>query len=94
LVWTLPLLAALVCLAPELIWKQVVLVALVTGFGGSYYTWTDVQAVKAGVWFFDEAQITGWKWRGILPWEEAAFFYLTSTLVAVSYLLLLPSALR
>jgi hypothetical protein len=29
-----------------------------------------------------------------MPWEEAAFFYLTSLLVAQSYLVLLPEALR
>jgi len=51
-------------------------------------------AVRAGTWFFDEKQITGVKLGGILPWEEVAFFFLTSLLVAQSYLLLLPADLR
>jgi hypothetical protein len=32
--------------------------------------------------------VTGYKFGGILPWEEVAFFHLTSLLVAQSYLLL------
>ena len=39
-------------------------------------------------------KITGVKLGGILPWEEIAFFFLTSLLVAQSYLLLLPEDLR
>jgi hypothetical protein len=34
------------------------------------------------------------KLGGVLPWEEIAFFFLTSLLVAQSYLLLLPGDLR
>lgn len=39
---------------------------------------------------FDEKQITGWKIGGMMPWEEAAFFYITSFLVAQTFLILLP----
>jgi lycopene cyclase domain-containing protein len=51
-------------------------------------------AIGKGIWFFDEEQITGWKIRGVMPWEEAAFFYVTSLLVAQTFLILLPAGLR
>ncbi len=61
---------------------------------GLYYTLGDWVATKSGIWFFDEKQITGNKLFRVLPWEEIAFFILTSLLVAQSYLLLLPAAMR
>ncbi|MES2310054.1 MAG: lycopene cyclase domain-containing protein [Verrucomicrobiota bacterium] len=61
---------------------------------GLYYTGCDLIATSQGIWHFDENQIQGWRIRGILPWEESAFFWMTSLLVAQSYILLLPVAFR
>lgn len=61
---------------------------------GTWLTFADYRAIAAGIWFFDAKQITGWKLRGVMPWEEIAFFYLTSLLVAQSWLVLLPDTLR
>jgi lycopene cyclase domain-containing protein len=61
---------------------------------GTYLCLADWVAIKKGIWFFDEEQITGWKIRGMMPWEEAAFFYITSLLVAQTFLILLPANLR
>lgn len=61
---------------------------------GGYLTAADLYAIRRGIWFFDPAQITGLKAFRVLPWEEAAFFFLTSALVSWSYLLLLPGHLR
>jgi lycopene cyclase domain-containing protein len=94
LAWFLPVVYAQWVLAPWLFWAHAGLLALVTGVSGIYYTVADLAAVRAGTWFFDEKQITGVKLAGLLPWEEIAFFFLTSLLVAQSYLLLLPSDLR
>jgi lycopene beta-cyclase len=94
LVWFLPVIYAQWVLAPDLFWGHAGLLALVTAGFGTYYTLADLAAVRAGTWFFDENQITGGKLAGLLPWEEVAFFFLTSLLVAQSYLLLLPSDLR
>jgi lycopene cyclase domain-containing protein len=94
LVWFLPVIYTQWVLAPALFWGHAGLLALVTFAFGIYYTLADLAAVRAGTWFFDEKQITGVKLGGILPWEEIAFFFLTSLLVAQSYLLLLPSDLR
>ncbi|TVR53072.1 MAG: lycopene cyclase domain-containing protein [Puniceicoccaceae bacterium] len=61
---------------------------------GAWLSWADLKAVRERIWFFDPGQILGWKWRGVLPWEEVVFFMLTSLLVAQSFLLLLPEAAR
>lgn len=94
LAWFLPVIYAQWVLAPPLFLAHAGLLALVTALFGVYYTLADLVAVRAGTWFFDEKQITGVKLGGILPWEEIAFFFLTSLLVAQSYLLLLPPDLR
>jgi lycopene cyclase domain-containing protein len=94
LVWFLPVIYAQWLLGPRLFAAHAGLLALVTLAFGLYYTVADYLAVRAGLWFFDPAQITGWKAAGLLPWEEIAFFCLTSLLVAQSYLLLLPAPER
>ncbi len=94
LAWFLPVIYAQWVLAPWIFWNHAGLLALITAAFGIYYTLADLAAVRAGTWFFDENQITGVKLAGVLPWEEIAFFFLTSLLVAQSYLLLLPSELR
>jgi putative membrane protein len=94
LAWFLPVIYAQWILAPWLFLAHAELLALVTAAFGIYYTLADLAAVRAGTWFFDEKQITGVKMGRLLPWEEIAFFFLTSLLVAQSYLLLLPSDQR
>lgn len=94
LAWFLPVIYLQWVLAPYLFWHHLGLLGLVTGIFGIYYTLADLVAVRYGTWFFDERQISGWKLAGILPWEEIAFFFLTSLLVAQSYLLLVPAISR
>jgi lycopene cyclase domain-containing protein len=64
------------------------LVAAPTLLLGAWLSAADFLAVRAGLWFFDDRQVTGFKFGGKLPWEEVAFFHLTSLLVAQSYVLL------
>ncbi|PTX99727.1 hypothetical protein DB346_18075 [Verrucomicrobia bacterium LW23] len=90
LYWFAPVLALQWIAAPQVLAPHTLLLALVTLVFGTYYTAADLAAVRGGTWHFDEAQITGWKLRGILPWEEIAFFFLTSLLIAQSWLLLAP----
>jgi lycopene cyclase domain-containing protein len=59
---------------------------------GTYLSVADVWAVRRGIWFFDHAQTTGHRVASMLPWEEVAFFYMTSLLVAQSTILLVPAA--
>lgn len=70
------------------------LLLLPTAAVGTWLVFGDLVAIRAGLWFFDERQITGWRWRRQVPWEEIAFFYLTSLVVAQSFLLFLPEPLR
>ena len=92
--WFLPLIVFQWALAPGLFLALLPLLGGAALAWGTYYAVADLVAVREGVWYFDSAQITGWKLGGILPWEEIAFFYLTSLVVAQSYVLLLPAALR
>ena len=94
LAWFLPVIYVQWIIAPTLFGAHAGLLTLVTAAFGIYYTLADLAAVRAGTWFFDEQQITGVKLAGVLPWEEIAFFFLTSLLVAQSYLLLLPGESR
>jgi len=94
LAWFLPVIYLQWVLAPWLFLAHAVFLILITAIFGFYYTLADLVAVRAGTWFFDETQITGFKFGRVLPWEEVAFFFLTSLLVAQSYLLLLPGDLR
>ncbi|MCX6935272.1 MAG: lycopene cyclase domain-containing protein, partial [Verrucomicrobia bacterium] len=61
---------------------------------GTYLCLADWYAIGKGIWYFDKKQITGKLIGGVMPWEEAAFFYLSSLLVAQTFLILLPTALR
>jgi lycopene cyclase domain-containing protein len=61
---------------------------------GTYLCLADWYAIRQGIWFFDPKQITGMKIGGIMPWEEAVFFYITSLLVSQTFLILLPAGLR
>ncbi|MEM9445052.1 MAG: lycopene cyclase domain-containing protein [Verrucomicrobiota bacterium] len=72
-------------------WEWVVFPALLLG---TYLSLADYLAINEGIWHFDYKQVTGVMIGKKMPWEEAAFFYLTSFLVAQSYLILLPEALR
>jgi lycopene cyclase domain-containing protein len=94
LAWFLPVIYTQWVLAPSLFWGHAGFLLVLTAAFGVYYTLADVVAVRGGTWHFDEKQITGVKLADILPWEEIAFFFLTSLLVAQSYLLLLASDLR
>lgn len=61
---------------------------------GGILSIADVWAVRKGIWFFDSSQITGVYVASILPWEEVAFFFTTSLLVAQSIIVLAPASLR
>ena len=94
LYWFLPVIAAQWIIGWGILAPRWPLIVAPTFALGSWLTLADVLAVRSGLWFFDEKQVTGLRLFGILPWEEAAFFHLTSLLVAQSYLLLLPEAAR
>ncbi|MGF1448240.1 MAG: lycopene cyclase domain-containing protein [Opitutales bacterium] len=83
-------------------WRPILFAPLIVGL---YLSATDVVAVAQGVWYFDNPQAPGWNaalgesrnlgWTFLgVPFEEAAFFYLTALLVTQSFILFLPARLR
>ncbi len=92
--WFCPVIYLQWILAAPLLAAHLKLLFVSTFAFGIYYTLADLIAVRSNIWFFDETQITGIKFAEVLPWEEVAFFFLTSLLLAQSYLLLLPAVLR
>jgi lycopene cyclase domain-containing protein len=92
--WFLPVILAQWIIGWGILAPRVPLLIIPMVAIGGWLTFADVLAVRAGLWFFDPKQVTGLRLFRVLPWEEAAFFFLTSLLVAQSYLLLLPEAAR
>lgn len=93
LLWLLPV----VCLQWLGFWRilwpnrgPILLASFIVGF---YLCLTDMVAVRFGVWDFDPALILGISPGGV-PIEEWGFFFLTSLLVAQSFVLFLPQSLR
>ncbi len=94
LFWFLPLIGLQWVIAwPILAPRWDILLAATVVVGG-YLSWADWMAIQRGIWFFDHGQTTGKNIARGMPWEEAAFFFLTSLLVAQSYLMLVPEGLR
>lgn len=94
LFWFLPVILLQWLLAWPILAPRWDMLLLATSVVGGYLSLADLHAIRQGIWHFDENQITGHKIGGAMPWEEAAFFLLTSLLVAQSYLMLLPEAAR
>ncbi len=92
--WFTPIIALQWALAWPILTPRADTLALVTLVVGGYLCLADWIAIRAGVWTFDRAQTTGHTLGGEMPWEEAAFFFLTSLLVAQSYIMLVPEAMR
>lgn len=94
LFWFLPVIAFQWALAWPILAPRLDSLVLVTGLIGGYLCAADWLAIRRGVWTFDHSQTTGHRIGGVMPWEEAAFFLLTSLLVAQSYILLVPEPIR
>ncbi len=60
---------------------------------GTYYSLSDLVAIRAGIWHFDEKMISGLT-LGPVPVEEVIFFFATALLVAQSIVMFLPERYR
>jgi len=90
LAWVLPFLAIQWLMRWQVLrvhWKAVVFPTLIAG---TYFSLCDSIAITSGLWFFDEKALLGIK-IGVVPLEEALFFYLTSLLVAQGVTLLMAA---
>lgn len=92
--WFLPVVILQWWIAPDVLLPRWPVLLSVTVLLGTYLSWADWMAIKRNIWFFDHKQTTGLNLGGKMPWEEAAFFYLTSLLVCQSFLILLPEVYR
>ncbi len=90
LYWFLPVLFFQWALAWPLFLGHAPMILLATLLLGMYLCAADMVAIRNGIWFFDPHQLTGHKLFRVLPWEEAVFFFLTTLIVAQSYLMFLP----
>lgn len=93
LFWFVPIIVVQWAFGWQILTAYVDVLLLSASVWGAYYTFADIIAVRQGIWYFDRQQTTGLT-LGPLPWEEVAFFVLTSLLVAQSVLLLLPQNMR
>lgn len=92
--WFLPVIILQWMFGYEILSNRITEIVIATLTIGGLLSIADVWAVRKGIWFFDSSQITGGYVADILPWEEVAFFFTTSLLVAQSILLLAPTSLR
>jgi lycopene beta-cyclase len=93
LVWFLPVILLQWVIGWRIFLANLRAIFLPTLLAGTYYTLSDVVAIREGIWFFGEGQINGLH-VGPVPVEEILFFYLTALLVAQSFVLFLPARLR
>lgn len=93
LVWFLPLIAGQWLIGWRILAANWRVIAACTLIAGVYYSLTDVVAIREGIWFFGEDQITGLH-VGPVPVEEILFFHLTAWLVVQSFILFLPERFR
>lgn len=94
LYWISPFLIVQWIIGWEILAREWVALVGATFAIGTYLTLADVAAVRRGIWYFDHRLVQPTRLWGILPWEEVAFFYLTSLLVSQSMILLAPAAVR
>ena len=90
--WFVPVIVIQWMFGAGMLMPRLDVIVIATFVIGTYLSIADVWAVRRGIWFFDHAQTTGHRIATILPWEEVAFFYITSLLVAQSTILLVPAA--
>ncbi len=93
LLWMLPIIALQWLGFWRVLWPNLKPILGASAAIGLYLCLTDIIAVHYGVWDFDSALILGFSPGGV-PIEEWGFFFLTSLLVAQSFVLFLPEHLR
>lgn len=94
LYWFGPVVAFQWVLAARLLLANLSAIIPATAIVGIWLTLADLAAVRQGIWEFDEGRILGLKWRNRLPVEEILFFFVSSLLVAQSYVMMAPVAAR
>lgn len=93
LLWFLPVIALQWLVGWRIFLANARAILIPTIIAGTYYSLSDVVAIREGIWFFGENQILGVH-AGPVPVEEILFFFLTALIVAQAFVLFLPRHLR
>jgi lycopene beta-cyclase len=88
LFWLLPVISVQWIFGYNVLLHYLPAIVVATLFVGTYLSISDVWAIRHGIWFFTHTLTTGVRVAQVMPWEEVAFFYGTSLLVAQSIVLL------
>ena len=86
--WALPAVAPQLLFGADILWHYRKLAALTILPMGTYLSAVDSLAIADSTWTIAADQSTGWL-LGVLPVEEAVFFFITVTLVAFGLTLVL-----
>lgn len=73
----------------DIIWLNKKVVFIIIAIFGTYLSVVDAIAINQGIWTISFSTSTGIMLGGILPIEEAIFFFLTTTLVVFGMVLIL-----
>ena len=92
--WALPAIAPQLFFGADILWHHRKLVALTILPMGFYLSAVDSLAITASTWTIAADQSTGVLLGGVLPVEEAIFFFVTVTLVAFGVTLVLAEEAR
>lgn len=92
LFWALPPIILQLLFGAEILWhyRKLVLWGIIAP--ATYLSLTDMLALKETTWSISPDQTTGILFFGILPVEEALFFFITNVLLACGMTLLLANA--
>ena len=93
LAWALPAIIIQIAFGADILWHHRQLVGAVIIPLGLYLSLADAQAIAAGIWAIDPYQSTGIL-LGMLPVEEALFFFITVILITFGLTLSLADESR
>lgn len=89
LVWALPPVMFQLGFGADILWHHRWLVLLAWLPTSIYLSLADMVAINAGTWVISPEQTVGWLLGGILPIEEAIFFFMTNLLISLGIPLVL-----
>jgi lycopene cyclase domain-containing protein len=89
LFWSLPALIVQAIFGADILWHYRKLVVWSILVPGMYLSLMDIIALRETTWSISPGQTTGILFFGILPLEEALFFFITNTLLTFGLTLLL-----
>lgn len=94
LFWAFPAIFPQLLYGADILWHHRKLVALAILIPGAYLSLMDIVALKDTTWSISPSQTTGILFFGILPLEEAVFFFITNVLIVFGMTLLLAKESR